>query len=375
MKKGLALLTATAMAFALTACGGSGNQSAAPASSAAPESKSAESSAEAPATNEDVLAADVNLDNPSTEGSEMTLSLNHVGSTTHPYQYGVGKFAQLVNAYTDGAIGVTIYPASQIASGAKAVEAVQLGTLDMCLESTMAVENFVSEIGVLNLPFIFSDKNEVYTVLDGDFGEELKGYAENQGFKILCWMDNGFRDISNNVRPITSPDDMKGLKMRTPESSVFIDTFEQLGATATAMATSELFSAMQLGTVDGQENATSTFVNNKYYEVNKYYSITHHIYTAEPLIISLDKWNSLTDDQKAAVQKAADEACDYQRGVSDSQAADLLEQVKANGCEVNELTADATEAFKKAVEPVYTKYEAQYGTLIQEARDAAVEVQ
>ncbi|RHV66557.1 TRAP transporter substrate-binding protein DctP [Clostridium sp. OM02-18AC] len=371
MKKGLAVFTATAMAFALTACGGSGNQTA---STTAAESKTADSSAAAPATNEDVLAADVNLDNPSTQGSEVTLSLNHVGSTTHPYQYGVGKFAQLANAYTDGAVGVTIYPASQIASGAKAVEAVQLGTLDMCLESTMALENFVPEIGVLNLPFIFSDKNEAYTVLDGDYGEELKQYAESQGFKVLCWMDNGFRDISNNVRPITSPDDMKGLKMRTPESSVFIDTFEQLGATATAMATSELFSAMQLGTVDGQENATSTFVNNKYYEVNKYYSITHHIYTAEPLIISLDKWNSLSDDQKTAIQKAADEACAYQREVSDSQAADLLQQVKDNGCEVNELTLEATEAFKQAVEPIYTKYEANYGELIQKVRDAVAAV-
>ncbi|MBQ6434996.1 MAG: TRAP transporter substrate-binding protein, partial [Synergistaceae bacterium] len=243
---------------------------------------------------------DIDINNPNTQGSEVTLGVNHVGATTHPYQYGCAAFAKLVHQYTDGKVGVTVYPASQIASGAKAIEFVQMGTLDMCLESTMALENFVPEDGVLNLPFLFSTKKEVYTVLDGPVGDELKKFAENYGFKILCWMDNGFRDISNKVRPLTKPEDFKGIKLRTPESPVFIDTFTQLGSIPTAMAVSEVFSSIQLGIVDGQENPSSNFINNKYYEVNKYYTISHHIYTAEPLMIGIDRWEQFDDATKEA---------------------------------------------------------------------------
>ena len=319
------------------------------------------------------FAGEIDLDNPSTTGSVVTLGANHVGATTHPYQYGMAKLAQLVNEYSNGEMGITVYPASQVASGAKAIEFVQMGTLDMCLESTMSLENFVPEDGVLNMPFIFSTKEEVYKTLDGPVGEELKANAESKGLKILCWMDNGFRDISNSVRPITMPEDLKGIKLRTPESSVFVDTFTELGATPTAMAVSEVFSAMQLGICDGQENASSTFYNNKYYEVNKYYSITHHIYTAEPLIISLDRWNSLTPEQQEVLQKAASEACAFERQQSDSMEADNIEAIKAAGTEVNELTPEAVEAFKAALVPIYEKYEGQYGEMIQKLQDAAAE--
>ena len=319
------------------------------------------------------FAGEIDLDNPNTVGSEVTLGVNHVGATTHPYQYGMAKLAQLLNEYSDGAMGLTVYPASQVASGAKAIEFVQMGTLDMCLESTMSLENFVPEDGVLNMPFIFSTKKEVYTTLDGPVGEELKANAEAKGLKILCWMDNGFRDMSNNVRPITMPDDLKGIKFRTPESSVFVDTFTQLGATPTAMAVSEVFSAMQLGICDGQENPSSNFVNNKYSEVNKYYSITHHIYTAEPLIISLDRWNSLTPEQQEILQKAANEACVYEREQSDSVDESNIEAIKAAGVEVNELTPEAVQAFKDALAPIYEKYEGQYGDMIKKLQDAAAE--
>ena len=319
------------------------------------------------------MAEELDLDNPSTTGSEITLGVNHVGATTHPYQYGMAKMAQLLMEYSDGTMGLTVYPASQIASGAKAIEFVQMGTLDMCLESTMSLENFVPEDGVLNMPFIFDTKAQVYGVLDGPVGDELKANAEAKGFKILCWMDNGFRDISNSIRPITGPDDLKGIKIRTPESSVFVDTFTELGATSTAMAVSEVFSAMQLGTVDGQENPSSNFVNNKYYEVNKYYSITHHIYTAEPLIMSLDKWNSLTPEQQEILQKAANEACQFEREQSDSVDATNIEAIKEAGVEVNELTPEAIQAFKDALAPLYEKYEGEYGEMIKKLQDAAAE--
>ena len=364
------------MVLALTACGG-GNDSGGAGGASAGGNTSAggdASNVQPPASDPDLVASEVDINNPSTTGSEMTLSLNHVGATTHPYQYGCAKFAQLVNAYTDGAIGITVYPASQIASGAKAIEFVQMGTLDMCLESTMSLENFVVESGVLNLPFLFTTKDEVYTVLDGPVGDELKEIAEGYGFKILCWMDNGFRDITNTKRSITMPDDLKGMMLRTPESSVFIDTFTQFGATSTAMPVSEVFSAIQLGTVDGQENPVSNNVNNKFYEVCDYYSVTHHIYTAEPLILSMDKWNSLTAEQQAAMQQAADEACAYERQKSDETDAANLQVIKDYGCTVNELTPEQSAAFQDACKPLYEKYESTYGDLIGKIQDAVAKV-
>ena len=314
--------------------------------------------------------ADIDINAASTEGSVMTFSLNHVGATTHPYQYGAAAFAKLVKEYTGGKYGVTVYPASQIASGAKAIEFVQMGTLDICLDSTMALENFVPEDGVLNLPFLFSTKKEVYEVLDGPVGDELKGFAENYGFKILCWMDNGFRDMSNSVRRIAQPDDLKGMKLRTPESPVFIDTFTQLGAVPTAMAVSEVFSAMQLGIVDGQENPSSNFVNNKYIEINKFYTLSHHIYTAEPLIMNIDKWESLDEETRAAIQKAANEACTLEREYSDNIDAENIKTIEAGGVEVTRLTSEQVDAFKAAVAPVYEKYKGQFGDSITKIQEA-----
>ncbi len=303
-----------------------------------------------------------------TPSDAVTLSLNHVGATEHPYQYGSLKFAELVNEKTNGGIKVDVFPASQIASGAKAVEFVQMGTLDIALESTMSLSNFVSEADVLNLPFLFNDTEQAFKVLDGEFGQYLGEIAEQKGFKILAWWDNGFRNISNSKRPITKPEDLKGLKIRVPESKVFLATFETLGAVPTPMAISEVFSAMQLGTVDGQENPGAVYINNKYNEVNKYYSVTHHIFTAEPLIMSTDKFNSLTEDQQKAILEAAQEAGVYEREVSAEAEQKDLETIRAAGVEVN-IVEDMT-PFREAVGPVYDQFKGDFGTLLEKIEAA-----
>ena len=232
----------------------------------------------------------------------------------------------------------------------------------------MSAENFVPEIGVLNLPFLFENADQAFTVLDGDVGDELRAAAEAKGFKILCWMYNGFRDISNSVKPITGPEDLKGLKIRVPESQVFLKTFETLGAVPTPMAVSEVFTAMQLKTVDGQENPSAIFVNNKYNEVNDYYSVTHHIFTAEPLIMSLDKFNSFSGDDQKALLEAAQEAAEYQRKLAIDSADQELQQIKDAGVNVN--VVDDMSTFKTAVQPVYEAFKDQYGTLIEEIQAA-----
>ncbi len=300
-------------------------------------------------------------------GSGMTtkaaLSLNHVGATTHPYQIGAEKFAELVAEKSGGNITIDVFPASQIASGAKAIEFVQMGTLDIAVESTMSLSNFVPEIDTLNLPFLFDDAEQAFRILDGDAGKALEKKCEEQGFKILAWWYNGFRNISNSKRPITKPEDLKGLKIRIPESKVFRATFETMGCTATAMPVSEVFTAIQLGTVDGQENPHANFINNKFYEVNKYYSVTHHIFTAEPVIMSLEKFNSFTPEEQQMLLDCAYEAAKIQREKSYELESSQMDSIKDyEGVEVN-VVEDLT-PFRDACAPVYDQFRSTLGEYI-----------
>jgi tripartite ATP-independent transporter DctP family solute receptor len=297
----------------------------------------------------------------------VNLSLNHVGATDHFYQNGSLRFAELVKAATNGVVTVDVFPASQIASGAKAIEFVQMGTLDIALESTMSLENFVPEVGVLNLPFMFKTKQDAFRILDGDVGKEIEKAAEAKGFKILAWWDNGFRAISNSTRSVTRPEDLKGLKIRVPESKVFISTFETLGAVPTAMAVSEVFSALQLHTVDGQENTPANFINNKYAEVNKFYSDSKHIYTGEPLIMSLSKFNEFPKEVQDALLKAAKEAGDYERQLSLKADTTDVQTIQAAGVQVSTITNIAP--WVNAVSPVYKLFP-QFDALRQKIQGA-----
>lgn len=285
----------------------------------------------------------------------VNLSLNHVGATDHPYQAGAVRFAELVEEYTDGIVTVDVFPASQIASGSKAIEYVQAGTLDIAVESTMAFSNFVSEVGVLDLPFMFSDKKEAFKIIDGPAGDKIEEIAESKGFKILGWWDNGFRSITSTKGNIAKPADLAGLKIRTPESKVFLTTFETLGAIPTPMAVSEVFSALQLGTVDAAENSDSNNIKNKFTEVCPSYSVTKHIYTFEPVIMSMDKFNSFTPEQQNAIMRAAKAATDHQRLVSmDLDATNMTTIKNSEGVTMN-IVEDLT-PFQEACEPVYAAF-------------------
>ncbi len=290
------------------------------------------------------------------------LSLNHVGATDHPYHAGATRFAELLEEYSDGMITVDVFPASQIASGSKAIEYVQAGTLDIALESTMAFSNFVPEVGVLDLPFMFADKNEAFRIIDGPAGAKLNEIAEKKGFKIIGWWDNGFRSITSTRGPVATPADLAGLKIRTPESKVFLTTFQTLGAIPTPMAVSEVFSALQLGTVDAAENSDSNNIKNKFTEVCPYYSVTKHIYTFEPLIMDLDKFNSFSPELQDAILRAGKAAGDHQRLVSKNLDETNMTTVRnAEGVTLN--IVEDLSAFQEACAPVYAAFP-QYKDLL-----------
>lgn len=298
----------------------------------------------------------------STVSEPVVLSLNHVTAVDHPHQAGALKFAELIEEKTGGAIKVDVFPASQIASGTKAIEFVQMGTLDIALESTMTLSNFVPEIGALDMPFLFESKDHAFSVVDGEVGKELEAIAEEKGFKILSWWDNGFRNVSNSVRPITKPEDLQGIKIRVPQSKIFLATFEALGAIPTPMPLSEVFTAIQLGTVDGQENPHQNFIKNKFYEVCDYYSVTQHMFTANPLIMSTEKFYSFSEEHQAALLEAAKEAAIFQREITAKQDEVDMETIRETGVNVN-IVEDMSE-FQAAVQPIYDQFEGEFGYFI-----------
>lgn len=303
------------------------------------------------------------------EDTPVTLTLNHDGSTTHPYQYGSEKLAELAKEYSNGTINIEIYPSSQIASGTKAVEFVQMGTLDIALCASTSMVNFVPETGVIDMPFLFKDKDEVFKILDGEVGQQLEAAAEAAGFVILGWADNGFKCVSNDVHPITCKADYAGLKIRVPETETFIKMYEALGAVPTAMAVGEVYTAIQTGVVSGQDNTVANFVKNKYYEIQSYLTVSNHIYTAEPYVMSTDKFYSLSANQQDALRRAVKEACEYERELSLQQDADNIKIVEEAGVEITYLSDDAIAEIKEAVQPVYDLNEANYGDTIRKIQE------
>ncbi|MDI9391492.1 MAG: DctP family TRAP transporter solute-binding subunit [Synergistota bacterium] len=295
---------------------------------------------------------------------EVVLKLSHTGAPTHHYQLGSLKFAELVEQKTNGEVKVQVYPSDSLAPQRESTEGAQFGTIDMVLTSSMIVSNFEPLIGVFDLPFIFTTREQTYSILDGPIGERVAKKVEGVGLVILAYWENGFRHITNNVRPIHTPDDLKGLKIRVPESPVSIDTFKALRALPTPISFGELYSALQLGVVDGQENPLAHLIESRFYEVQKHCSLTGHLYTAEPLIISKLIWERLTPDQQKALKEAAIEAGAYERNLSAERDKQYLQEAKDKGVQFVE--DPDIPAFKKAVQPVYDKYGPKFGDVFNE---------
>lgn len=293
---------------------------------------------------------------------ENTLTMLHPGPPGHPYTLGAEKFKEIVEEESNGSINIDIFPNDELTSGTKTIESVQLGTADIALESTMTFSNFVSEIGVLNLPFLFPDRNSAYEVLDGEVGKDLAIKSEMEGFKLLSYWDNGFRNISSD-RPINEPEDIKGLSIRVPESAEFISTFETLGANSTPMAFDEVFTALQLNMINGQENPNGHMIDYNLYEVQSHFALTQHIFTAQPLIMNLEVFNELSNEEQEILLGASQEAAFYQRELSSDMEQDYLEEIKDN---VDEVTTPDQDAFQKEIEPVYEYFENDYGNILEE---------
>jgi tripartite ATP-independent transporter DctP family solute receptor len=265
-------------------------------------------------------------------------------------------------------VKVEVFHSSQLGNERDLIEGLQLGTVEMCVVSTAPLSSFTTKFEVFDLPFIFSETNKTRAVLDGPIGQGILDTLDAQGITGLCYFENGFRNITNNVRAITKPEDLKGLKIRTMENPVHMTSFRVMGADPTPMALGELFTALQQGTVDGQENPLAIINTSKFYEVQKYLSITEHFYAAAPLLIGKSFFDGLDADIQQAIKEAAAEARGYERGLLDEMNTKLKEELQQAGMEMN--TVDK-QLFIDAVQSVYAEYEGEIGKdLIQQVQDA-----
>jgi tripartite ATP-independent transporter DctP family solute receptor len=238
------------------------------------------------------------------------------------------------------------------------IEGLQIGTIDLVATSTGPVGGFVPQMLVVDLPFLFRDNRHVDKVLDGPIGKGLLKDLSKAGIKGIAFWENGFRNLTNNKHPVNKPEDVKGLKLRTMENEVHMDAFRTLGADPTPMTWGEVYTSLQQGVIDGQENPINIIRTHKIYEVNKYLALTGHVYSPALLLMNENKFKSLSPDLQKALMEAGKEAAKFERKFIRDNEAKMLEELKGFGMQV---TYPDKKLFRKATEPTYKKYEARFG--------------
>ena len=297
--------------------------------------------------------------------SRLTFRLAHPLAVTHPRHLASERFAELVRQRTDGRVEITIYPAGQLGDEIELGEAVQIGAVDFAVIGGPIFTNWVPQYAVFGLPFLFGSYEEAYAALDGPLGDRMKQLAEAKGFVLLSHWDHGFRHITNRVRPIEKPEDLRGLKMRVPQEFVNIETFKALGSSVVAIPFGELYLALQQGVVDGQENPLGNIYYSKLYEVQRYLSMTSHIYANSILITSTTTWRRIPADVRQVMLEAAEEAKVYMRQLIKEDDARLLKELEAEGMIIS---YPDLAPFREASKSVYTALQDRIGRdIIEEA--------
>ena len=270
----------------------------------------------------------------SDEGRHTVLRLGHGLDVTHPVHRAMEHLAQRLTELSEGTLELKIYPSEQLGSERECLELLQIGSLGLTKVSAAVLESFAPELKVLGTPYLFRDREHAYAVLDGDIGRRLLLSSEPARLRGLTFYDAGSRSFYTRERPIHSPADLEGLKIRTQESATAIGMVRALGGAATPIARGELYTALQQGVVDGAENNPPSFYLSRHYEVAPFYSLDEHTSVPDVLMVSTQIWQRLSTRQRQWLQQAADESAVYQRRLWRQAEQDALEAVRAAGVQV-----------------------------------------
>lgn len=290
--------------------------------------------------------------------AKIVFKLGHIAEPAHPCGQGAAKFVELVTQKSGGEIVVEVFPSAQLGGQDDLVEGLVFGTVDMALVGTGVLGQFQPQISIFALPFLFANREHAYKSLDS-VGMKLGEQLEPKGLKLLGYMENGIRHFTNNVRPVHTPEEMKDLTVRVMNNKVFIEMMKSLGASPTSMAFSELYSAMQQGVVDGQENSSAHIWTKRFFGVQKYASKTAHTYSPEPVLISMAAWSRLDNDQQNIIVESAKEAIAWQRKFSAEKEQIYWDKIKDSG-KISVIEVDRS-VFKEAAKPVYAKFASLVG--------------
>lgn len=324
MRKPLAAVLATMMTASLLAGCGGGAASSAPAATTAAAGSAASTTA---AANNAPAAADA-----------VTLKLGFSTNEEDPRAKAAQEFKKEVEEKTGGSVVVEIYPAGQLGGDAALIEAMALdsGTVDIIITDASNFATYEPKMGISALPFQFSNFEEAWEFMDGEIEKEAEDLLISQNMRVLAHYDNGFRCVTNSKKEITAPADMANLLIRTPENPVIMATMKALGANPQPLAFSELYQALQQGTYDAQENPVPVIYNNNLFEVQKYLSVTNHIYSGMCFTITESTWGKLSADQQAIVDAAAKASAEFNRELNKQQTEEMLSTLAEKGMIITE---------------------------------------
>ena len=294
----------------------------------------------------------------SASDKQMVLKLGHVLNQKTSWHISMEGFVKDVETATSGRIKINLFPSGQLGNEEEMIRSLMLKTMDAGLIGGDSFEAIEPKIVIEALPYAWTDHDHAYRALDGELGQRLLALLLKKGIRGLAYYENGFRNVTNNVRPILKPADLKGIKLRTPQTPMKTKTFQALGASPVPMGWTEVYPALKKGVVDGQENPVSIIYNYKIYEVNKYLSMTGHIWSSAILVFNEQAWNKISKEDQGIIRKYAAKWRDKQRQMVKDSETDYLAKIKKTGMKVN--TVDKG-PFLEAVKPVWDEYEKVFG--------------
>lgn len=297
---------------------------------------------------------------PASAQYKATMKLASATAPDHPYNVGAQKFADLIKERTKDRIQIKIYPSLQLGKGEREMlEGVQQGAIDLLVTSTGPLGGFSPSINILDFPFLFRDFNHVDLVMDGPIGRKLLNDFEKAEIKALAFWENGFRHLTNNKRPIKKVEDGKGLKIRTMENKVHLAAWKAAGLNPTPMAWGEVFTALQQGVIDGQENPIAIIASNKLWDAGqKFFAFSAHVYSPAPLLISKKKFDSMPKEDQELFLKTALEVAEFQRKINRDAEENSMKEMASKGVTV--VRDVDRESFKKAMAPVFDQFSSQF---------------
>lgn len=293
----------------------------------------------------------------------LTYAENH--PEDYPTTLGAYKFAELVEEQTGGRIQIMVLAEGELGDEKTVIEQLQFGGIDFTRVSLSPLAEFVPKLNVLQMPYLYADRAHMWSVLEGEIGDDFMNSFDGSNMVALSWYDAGARNFYNSRKPITTLEDVRGMKIRVQESELMMEMVEALGATPSPMAYGDVYSGLQTGAIDGAENNWPSYESSSHYEVAKFYTVDEHTRVPEMQLCAQTTWDKLSAQDQAVIRACAAESSLYERELWTEREKLSEKKVRDSGCQITELSAEEKARFQEAMTPVYEKFCADYMDVVE----------